>query len=94
VRASEQRLQAIIDDAPAVIYLKDTAGHYLMTNRHYERLFHLSRATVRGQTDVDHFPPDVAHRLQANDRAVVETGRAQEGEEAVPQDDGMHCAGR
>jgi len=56
VRASEQRRQAIIDDAPAAIYLKDTAGHYLMTNRHYERLFHLSRATVRGQTDVDHFP--------------------------------------
>jgi len=38
VRDSEERLQSILDNSTAVIYVKDTSGRYLLVNRRYETL--------------------------------------------------------
>ena len=35
-RAGEQRLQAIIDNAPALIFVKDARQRFLLVNRRYE----------------------------------------------------------
>ncbi len=36
LRESEQRLHGILDHSPAIIYLKDPDGHYLLVNRQFE----------------------------------------------------------
>ena len=90
VRASEARLQAILNNASAVIYLKDWQGRYLMVNKHFEALFKITQQQIAGKTDADLFPPDVATQLQINDRQVQKTGKSMEFEEVVPQDDGPH----
>jgi PAS domain S-box-containing protein len=87
---SEQRLQAILDNSAAVIFLKDLQGRYLLVNRRYEELFNATRMEVVGRTDYDIFPVGVAEKFRANDRAALEAGKPVSIEEYAPQDDGVH----
>jgi PAS domain S-box-containing protein len=87
---SEKRLQSIVDNTTAVIYLKDLEGYYFTVNRQYEKLFHVTRAEILGRTDYEIFPAAVADVFRANDKKVVEATAPLEFEEAVPQDDGLH----
>ena len=87
---SEQRLQAILDNSATVIFLKDPEGRYLLVNRRYEELFHVSQADVLGRSDYDLFPVEVADQFRANDRAALAAGQPITIEEFAPQDDGIH----
>ena len=86
LRASEQRLLAIIDNTTAVIFIKDLELRYLLVNGQYERLFHVQRDQIRGRTDFEIHPHDVAETLRANDRRVIEAGTPTQFEEVVPSD--------
>jgi PAS domain S-box-containing protein len=88
---SEQRLQAILDNSATVIFLKDVKGRYLLVNRRYEELFHVTRANVLGRTDHDIFPAELADQYLANDRAVLAAGKPLTLEEYARHDDGMHA---
>ncbi len=90
LRESQQRLQAILDNSFAIIYLKDAQGRYLLVNRRYETLFHRERNTVLGKTDHDIFPKLMADAFQANDGRALKSRDAVTIEEIVPQDDGLH----
>jgi PAS domain S-box-containing protein len=90
LQESEKRLQAFIDNAGSVIYIKNVQGQYILINREYEVLFHLNKESVQGQTDFDLFPEDVAHTFRENDLQVLAAGKAVKSEELAPQDDGLH----
>lgn len=87
---SQQLLRAIVDNSCAVIYVKDLEGRYLLINRRFEELFHVTRLSVAGKTDHDVFPAEQAEAFRANDSEVLAAGRALESEETVTQDDGLH----
>ena len=74
LRASEQRLQDILDNTTAVVFVKDLELRYILVNREYERRHRVQRDQIRGKTDFDIFPRDVAEKLRANDRHVIEAG--------------------
>ena len=57
-RASEERLQAIIDNSPALIIVKDLQHRYLLVNRRWEELF-----GVRADQAVGRTAEEVAARL-------------------------------
>ena len=90
LRESQQRLQAILDNSFAVIYLKDAHGRYLLINRRYETLFHVDRDAVLGKTDHDIFPKQMADAFRANDERALKLRDAITIEEIAPQDDGLH----
>jgi PAS domain S-box-containing protein len=83
LRQSERRLQAMMDNAPAVIYLKDREGRYVLINHAFEVLFGLSGHQVEGKTDLDIFPTDVAEIFRAHDRGILESGKAIEWEDSL-----------
>jgi PAS domain S-box-containing protein len=85
-----QRLQAIVDNSATLIYLKDLQGRYVLVNRRYEELCHITRENILGRTDHDIFPAGTANRLLENDRAVFVTGKSLAIEEQVPQENGIH----
>ena len=87
---SEQRLHAILDNSPAVIFLKDLQGRYLLANRKYQEMVHLTAAELAGKTDRDIFPAEIAARFQASDQAVLAAGKPIQFEETAPHDDGLH----
>lgn len=91
LRESQERLQAILDNAPAVIYLKDLEGRYLLVNRRFETSFRVRREEVLGKTADEIFPLEMAEAYRANDRRVFEVDTALEIEELASQEDGVHA---
>jgi PAS domain S-box-containing protein len=88
LRESEQRLQDILDNTTAVVFVKDLELRYILVNREYERRYQVHRDEICGKTDFDIHPHDVAGTLRANDRNVIEAGTPIQFEEAVPMAEG------
>ncbi len=90
VKERTREIASILENTPAVVYLKDREGRYLMVNARYEELFGVSSEAIRGKTDHDLFPPGTAGELRKNDREVINLGRPIQVEEQMPQQDGGH----
>jgi PAS domain S-box-containing protein len=87
LRASEERLQDIIDNTTAVIFVKDLDLKYLLVNREYERRYRVRRDEISGKSDLDIHSREVAEVVRANDRRVIETNVPMQFEEVVPTAD-------
>ncbi len=92
LRESEARLQAILDNSPGMVFLKDVEGRYIHVNRQFERVFHMTREQVAGKTDEAIFPPEQAAAFRANDLKVFQAGGPLEFEEVAMHDDGPHTS--
>ena len=90
LKESEGRLQAILDNSSAVIYVKDLQGKYLLINRKFETLFNVNRENLKDKTDFDLFPFDIAKSFTENDKKVLELGSPMAWEEVAPHEDGLH----
>ena len=86
--ATSEHLQTLVDNTTTPIYVKDAAGRYLLINRQYELIFHVSREDFLGRSDADFFSPDVARALRTNDLEVMRRNEPVEFEESVPHEDG------
>lgn len=85
---SQRQLQAILDNAPSVIYLKEPEGRLQLVNQEFQTIFNLSETEVIGKTDAELFPSEVAAAFRANDLQVVASGQPLVTEEVVQQADG------
>jgi PAS domain S-box-containing protein len=92
LRASEAHLQAILDNSPGMVFLKDVEGRYLHVNRQFERVFHMTHEQVVGKTDEAIFSPELAAVFRANDLKVLQAGVPLEFEEVAMHDDGPHTS--
>ena len=90
LRRSEQLLQDVADNTTAVIYVKDADGRFLLTNRRFEQLFHLTTEQIVGHTNHEIFPQEIADAFRANDLQVLEQNSTVEYEELAPHEDGLH----
>lgn len=88
LRRSEQRLQAILDNSTAVIFMKDLDGKYLLVNRRFNELYQRDGQSLIGKTAYDLFPEPVARSVEANDQAVISAGQACQFDEHLPEADG------
>jgi PAS domain S-box-containing protein len=87
-RTSE--ISSILKYTPAVVYMKDIQGRYLLVNSRYEELFGVRNETVRGKSDIDVLPPGVARQFGANDERVLAEGHSLHVEEEIEHEDGRH----
>ncbi|MBV9127298.1 MAG: PAS domain-containing protein, partial [Verrucomicrobia bacterium] len=70
-------LRAVIDNLPDHIYLKDTAGHYVVDNAAHTRfLGQTSADNVIGKTVFDFFAPELAESFTEDDQLVLSSNRA------------------
>ncbi|MBW4521860.1 MAG: PAS domain S-box protein [Scytolyngbya sp. HA4215-MV1] len=90
LREKNSELQAILDNSPAVIYIKDTQGRFIRVNHHFETLFHLTEAEVKGKSNHDIFPKKVADVFWRNDQKILRTARAIQFEERIQHHDEVH----
>ena len=90
LKESEELLSAVINNTSAVIYIKDLQGRYILINHQYEKLFTLKQEEVKGKTDMDIFPREIAEKFIENDKKVLASGQVQEIEEVAPHEDGLH----
>ena len=90
LRESEERLNAVIDNMPATVFLRDLEGRFILMNRQYEEHAQVKREEVRGKTVHEVIAPDLAEESADHDREVIEKERAVERELHVPLPDGVH----
>ena len=85
---SRARLQAILDHIPAIVFMKDIEGRYLVINRWYESLLKLREQDVRGKTPHEILPRDVADQFVAAHQQVVQRQAVQTFEQHIRSDGG------
>ncbi|SNB44752.1 PAS domain S-box protein [Geobacter sp. DSM 9736] len=90
LEAVKKRLEIILQNTPAFVYLMDEENRFLHVNRRYEEAVGFSSDELRGRSIFDFFPNEYAATLAANNRQILETCAAAEFEEAIPHDDGIH----
>ena len=90
LRESEARLQAVLDNALSVIYVKDLDGKFVLVNRAFASLLDISKEEIIGKTGHDLYPANEADVFQKNDRAALEAGMPVQTEEILRREDGIH----
>lgn len=85
-----REITSILKYMPGVVYIKDSQGYYKLVNSRYEELFGIRNEEVRGKSDYDLFPEEVADRLRAGELQVLKEKRPSQVEVSLPQDDGIH----
>lgn len=85
----QYRIQAILDNAPLIIYVKDLEGRYLLTNRQCREVFGLSDDMIIGKTVHDvQANKHAAERYNIADKQVIETRKPVELEDVLYLPDG------
>jgi PAS domain S-box-containing protein len=87
---NQELLRSVVDNLKAVIYAKEADGNYLFINRRYEQLFNVDNNSIRGKSDHDIFPKEIADAFRTNDEIVLRSGQPHESEEFAPHPDGLH----
>ncbi|MFD3002003.1 PAS domain-containing protein [Pontibacter toksunensis] len=80
-RENAQKLQSILDNTATPVYIKDTAGRFELVNAEFERVFKVRAESVKGKTDSEIFPREVAAAIEEHDRQVLEEGETRHMEE-------------
>ena len=69
-----RRVQAFLDALPDEAWMKDAAGRYVVVNERFARTLDRARDELRGRTDEDLWPADVARPFVEADRQVLDEG--------------------
>ncbi|MEA2268839.1 MAG: two-component system, cell cycle sensor histidine kinase and response regulator CckA [Solirubrobacteraceae bacterium] len=85
-RAAQERMQAIIDNSPALVIVKDLEQRYLLVNRRWEDLFGMPVEDVLGRTS-DEVLGDRASGQEDLDREVIATGEVREAMATIGEDE-------
>lgn len=88
LQTSEARLQAIIDNSPALIWVKDLDGRYVLANQAFKSLLLPSGRQPEGSTDRELFPADFARAFREKDQLVIDSDESQTFEEVAQVLDG------
>jgi PAS domain S-box-containing protein len=85
IKEHQERTQAIIDNSPLAIFVKDREHRYLLANREVEDMFGFQRGETVGKLDADVMPPESVEVVRAHDAQVFDTGAGLEAEEIIPR---------
>jgi PAS domain S-box-containing protein len=84
LREREQSLQALLDNFPFMVWLKDCDSRFTAVNRAFASAFgRPSTESVIGRTDFDLTASDLAERYRADDLSVLTTGTPKHVEELI-----------
>lgn len=77
LRKTRLLLRGIADHAPAVIYVKDREGRFVLSNLLHAQLLGLTPAEVIGKREADLLPPEVAADIDGVTMTMFESGTPQ-----------------
>jgi PAS domain S-box-containing protein len=80
---TRERSQAILDNVPAVTWIKDLDSRYLFVNKYYERVFGKRSNDIIGRSDHELFPASLAESWVASDRHALRTNSSVDVEEQM-----------
>ena len=84
LRQANDQLQAILDNAPTAIYVKDLNGRYLLANQMFRTFFGKDDMNVSGNITTDIFSQEVAKEISEHDQEVLDTKSPVRFETIIP----------
>lgn len=87
---SERLLRSIMDNSPAIIYVKTSDGVFTYANKRFLVVFNLKADDVIGRKVHEIFPQEIADEMKKNDLQVFSSKQNIEFEEEAPHADGIH----
>ncbi|TXS96481.1 transporter substrate-binding domain-containing protein [Parahaliea maris] len=85
---SRAMLETVLENSPALIYMKDLESRYMLYNKVWERVMRRLGEDSHGLKDEDFLAQDVANQLVENDREVMRSGETLQTEETLTHPDG------
>jgi PAS domain S-box-containing protein len=67
----EAILKSLLDNSPAIVYMKDMSGKYTHVNKMFEQIVGIKKSDIIGKNPYEVLPWDVADRFVKNDRKVI-----------------------
>jgi PAS domain S-box-containing protein len=86
LRASEAKYRLLTENLSQKIFLKDRNSVYLSCNENYARDLKIEAEEIKGKTDYDFYPKDLVEKYRADDKRIMDSGKAEEIEEKYIQD--------
>jgi diguanylate cyclase (GGDEF)-like protein/PAS domain S-box-containing protein len=86
IRQSENKYRTLIENLPQKIFLKDKNSVYISCNDNYAQGLKIKPEEVKGKTDYDFYPGEIAEKYRADDQRIMELGDMEEVEEEYIQD--------
>ena len=85
-----REITGILKYTPDVVYIKDRQFHYVLINARFEELLEKTNDEVRGCSDYDLLPREVADQFNQHDRRVLAENRPLQVEEHLPHGEDLH----
>ena len=87
---NKKLLQSILDNTTNVISVKKINGEYILINKQYGVLFNFDEEQIKGKTEHDLLPKEIADKYREADLEVLKKGKEVHVEEIIKQVDGPH----
>lgn len=81
LRESENKYRTLLENLPQKIFHKDIDSTYVSCNENYARDFRITPGEIKGKTDYDLFPEELAEGYVEADRNIVNSGKIMDVEE-------------
>ncbi|MCX5692627.1 MAG: PAS domain S-box protein, partial [Candidatus Omnitrophica bacterium] len=85
-QAKEQQYKALIENLSGKVFLKDRNSVYISCNENYVRDLKIKADEIKGKTDYDFYPKELAEKYRADDKRAMESGKTEDIEEKYIQD--------
>jgi len=85
-----REITSILKYTPDVVYIKDRRFRYVLINARFEELLEKTNDEVRGCSDYDLLPREVADQFSQHDRRVLAADRPLQVEEHLPHGEDLH----
>ena len=89
LRQRDLQQQALLDNIPAMAWLKDREGKYIAANEPLAKAVELQLDEVIGKTDLDLWPSDQAGKYYSLDMEVINSGVVKTIEETLTDGEGL-----
>jgi PAS domain S-box-containing protein len=86
LRESENKYRTLLKNIPQKIFYKDVGLAYVLCNDSFAEDLKIEPEEIRGKTDYNFFPKDLAEKYRADDKRILESGNAEEIEEEYLKD--------
>jgi PAS domain S-box-containing protein len=83
LRASENKYRLLFENLPQRIFYKDINLVYVSCNENLAKDLHIRSDEIKGKTDYDFFPRELAEKYRTHDRQVIESGQTEDREERL-----------
>ncbi|MSM40184.1 MAG: PAS domain S-box protein [Geobacter sp.] len=88
LRVHQRRVQAILDNIPDLVWLKDAESRFVVTNEAFANICGSTPQKLVGKNDLDIWPRDLAEAYRTDDREVMTLCRKKQLEELVEDTSG------